>query len=58
MKPENGRNKLHVRLRGQDQDVSALLTALVHAGVPVLHFAEETRDLESVFMKATRGIVS
>jgi hypothetical protein len=24
----------------------------------VMHFMEETRDLESVFMRATKGIVS
>ncbi len=58
LKPENGRDKLHVRLRGEDSDVSQLLVTLVKAGIPVMHFTEETRDLESVFMKATRGIVS
>jgi len=58
LKAENGRDKLHVQLRGEDADVSKLLAALVKAGVPVMHFTEETRDLESVFMKATQGIVS
>jgi ABC-2 type transport system ATP-binding protein len=58
LKAESGRDKLHVQLRGDDEDVSRLLVALVKAGVPVMHFTEETRDLESVFMKATRGIVS
>ncbi|GAB4479502.1 MAG: ABC transporter ATP-binding protein [Anaerolineae bacterium] len=58
LKPDNGRSRLHVSLAGGDQEVSDLLVHLVRANVPVLHFNEETRDLESVFMRATRGIVS
>jgi ABC-2 type transport system ATP-binding protein len=58
LKPDNGRHRLHVSLAGEDQDVSDLLGVLVRAGVPVIHFIEETRDLESVFMRATKGIVS
>ncbi len=58
LKPDNGRSRLHVSLTGGDQEVSDLLAHLVRANVPVLHFNEETRDLESVFMRATRGIVS
>jgi len=58
LKPDNGRSRLHVSLLGEDAEVSDLLVTLVRSGVPVLHFNEETRDLESVFMRATRGIVS
>jgi ABC-2 type transport system ATP-binding protein len=58
LQPDNGRARLHVSLAGDDQAVSGLLARLVGAGVPVLHFTEETRDLESVFMRATKGIVS
>jgi ABC-2 type transport system ATP-binding protein len=58
MKPENGRSRVHVSFAGEDEDVSRLLAQLVQAGVPVMHFMEETRDLESVFMRATKGIVS
>ncbi|MGF1505162.1 MAG: hypothetical protein ACFB51_08560, partial [Anaerolineae bacterium] len=58
MKPDGGRQRIHVTLRGEDEEVSGLLAELVSGGVPVLHFTEETRDLESVFMRATRGIVS
>ncbi len=58
LKPDNGRDRLHVRLAGEDHDVSSLLATLVRAGVPVMHFTEETHDLESVFMRATKGIVS
>jgi len=55
---ENGRSRLHVSLQGDDQAVSGLLADLVRQGIPVMHFTEETRDLESVFMRATKGIVS
>ncbi len=58
LKPENGRARLHVSLVGEDEDVARLLAGMVGAGIPVMHFTEETRDLESVFMRATRGIVS
>ena len=58
LKPENGRSRVHVSFEGEDEDVSRLLAQLVQAGVPVMHFMEETRDLESVFMRATKGIVS
>lgn len=58
LKTDNGRTRLHVSLRGEDEDVSRLLARLVQDGVPVIHFTEETRDLESVFMRATQGTVS
>lgn len=58
LKADNGRTRLYVSLRGEDEDVSRLLVRLVQEGVPVIHFTEETRDLESVFMRATQGIVS
>ncbi len=58
LRPENTHDRLHVSLAGEDEDVSKLLATLVRAGLPVMHFMEETRDLESVFMRATKGIVS
>lgn len=58
MPSDNGRSRLHVSLLGDDAAVSGLLAELVRAGLPVMHFAEDTRDLESVFMRATKGIVS
>lgn len=56
--PENGRLRLRVLLQGEDEQVSALLRELVLREVPVLHFIEETRDMEEVFLRATKGIVS
>jgi len=53
----HGRKRIRVDYAGDDQGLSALLQRLSAAGIPVVNFSEETRDLESVFMRATRGIV-
>ena len=58
MKAESGNDRLHVTLQGEDESVAGMLKTLVTADIPVLHFAEETRDLEEVFMRVTKGIVS
>ncbi len=49
---------LEVEFSGDDEAVRSLLARLLEAGLPVVHFSEETQDLEEVFMRATRGIVS
>lgn len=43
---------------GDDASLSRLLGRIVEAGVPLISFAEETGDLEDVFLHATKGIVS
>lgn len=58
LKGENGRARLHISLLGDDRAVSNLLAELVRHDIPVMNFSEDTRDLESVFMRATKGIVS
>ncbi|KAA3645719.1 MAG: ABC transporter ATP-binding protein [Chloroflexi bacterium] len=56
---ENGNpNKVELDFYGTDEDLSALLAKLVDGGVPVLHFTEEGRDMESVFLRATKGLVT
>ncbi len=52
------RATLEVDFAGDDEDVAALLGEMVQKGLPVIHLSEETRDLEEVFMRATKGIVS
>ena len=56
--PKSGRSRVRVDYQGEDEGVAALNQALMQAGVQVLGFNEEIRDLESVFMKVTQGIVS
>jgi len=49
---------LEAEFIGNDEALSQLLGNLVEQGLPIVHFSEETQNLEEVFMRATRGIVS
>jgi ABC-2 type transport system ATP-binding protein len=52
------RSRLVVEFSGDDLALSQALSSLVQAGIPVLHFSEDERDLEEVFMHATKGLVT
>ncbi len=54
----NGDGDLQVTFAGDDEALARLLNDLVGAGFPVLNFREETGDLEDVFMRLTKGVVS
>ncbi|RPI92324.1 MAG: ABC transporter ATP-binding protein [Chloroflexi bacterium] len=49
---------LEAEFIGDDEALSQLLGKLVEQRLPIVHFSEETQNLEEVFMRATRGIVS
>jgi len=49
---------LEAEFTGDDDALRALLANLIAQGLPVVHFSEDTHNLEEVFMRATRGIVS
>ena len=49
---------LEAEFEGDDEALQALLKQLLERGLPVVHFSEETQNLEEVFMRTTRGIVS
>ncbi|HUN23390.1 MAG TPA: ABC transporter ATP-binding protein [Anaerolineales bacterium] len=49
---------LRVAFGGTDTDVSDILQALVMAKLRVLHFTEDMRDVESIFLQATQGKVT
>lgn len=51
-----GRPRLEVEFLGDDVALSEVLAALVKQGIPVLDFSEDRRDLETVFMRATKGL--
>lgn len=53
-----GRRRLAFEFNGDDLALSALLADLVRQGLPVLHFSEDQRDLETVFLRATKGMVT
>jgi ABC-2 type transport system ATP-binding protein len=49
---------LEVNFTGDDAAVSALLHELVVRGLPLLSFTEAPHDVEELFMRVTKGIVS
>lgn len=52
------RSRLEIEFNGDDRALSKILSSLVQADIAVLHFSEDTRDLEEVFLRATRGLVT
>ncbi len=52
-----GRQQLVIDYNGADKEVSAILSTLIKKKIPVIHFSEDVRDMEAVFMQATKGIV-
>ena len=55
---ENGDDHLEVSFSGDDEALAGLLAGLVGNGFGVTRFHEESGDLEDVFMRLTRGVVS
>jgi ABC-2 type transport system ATP-binding protein len=49
---------LEVEFVGDDDAIHALLAKMLELGFPVVHFSEDTQNLEKVFMRTTKGIVS
>ena len=57
-KATDKQNKVELDFSGTDEELSTLLAKLVEGGVPVLQFTEDSRDMESVFLRATQGLVT
>ncbi len=55
---ENGRVSFEVDFIGDDEALHQLLAKLLAQGFPVIHFSEDLNNLEEVFMRTTKGIVS
>ncbi len=55
---EGGRKRLRVSFEGEDTILSSMVQALAAKGIPLLNFNEQAQDLEAVFMKVTKGIVT
>ncbi len=49
---------MQVEFTGDDPALQKFLAQLIQQGLPIVHFSEETQNLEEVFMRTTRGIVS
>ncbi len=58
IEPKAGRSQVRIDYTGDDDGVAHLSGTLASAGIAVLGFAEETRDLEAIFMRVTKGIVT
>lgn len=58
LEPQDERARVAVHFEGDDAGVAGLNRALALADIGVLGFQEETKDLESLFMNVTRGVVS
>ena len=56
--PRSGRSRVRIDFTGDDDGVSALNRRLLEADVAVLGFNEEERDLEHMFMRVTKGLVT
>ena len=55
---EGDKKRLRVEFNGDDTVRAAMMPALIARGVPVVNFHEEAHDLEDVFMKVTKGLVT
>jgi len=53
---EAGRKRIRVDFTGEDTVLSTMVQTLAAQGVPAINFAEQTQDLEQVFMRVTKGI--
>lgn len=58
MPDEQGRKRLRIHFNGDDQVTSAMVQAVTGQGIPMVNFNEQSQDLETVFMKVTKGIVT
>jgi len=56
--PKNGRSRIRIDFAGKDDELAALNRKLFDEGVAVLGFNEIEKDLEHMFMRVTRGLVT
>ena len=56
--PRNGRARVRVDFAGNDEELGALSRRLFESDVTLLGFNEEEKDLEHMFMRVTRGLVT
>ncbi|MCC7447739.1 MAG: ABC transporter ATP-binding protein [Anaerolineae bacterium] len=55
---EQGKKRIRVDFTGEDTIMSQMVQTLASKSIPVINFAEQSHDLETVFMRVTKGIVS
>ncbi len=58
LEPKAGRSRVRIDYTGDDDGVAAINQKLASEQIAVLGFTEETKDLEAMFMRVTKGIVT
>ncbi len=58
VEPKAGRSRVRIDFAGDDDGVAAINQKLNRSDVLIFGFSEEIKDLESLFMGVTKGIVS
>jgi ABC-2 type transport system ATP-binding protein len=58
LEPKGGRSRVRIDYTGSDEGIAAISQALATEGVAILGFTEETKDLEAMFMRVTKGVVT
>ena len=56
--PKNGRARVRVDFAGNDEELGVLSRRLFESDITLLGFNEEEKDLEHMFMRVTRGLVT
>jgi ABC-2 type transport system ATP-binding protein len=56
LQDEGGRKRVQVNFLGEDNALSLMMQSLNNRGLPVVNFAEQSHDLEQVFLRVTKGI--
>lgn len=58
LEPKSGRSRVKIDYQGDDDGVAAINQKITSGEVAVLGFTEETKDLEAMFMRVTKGLVT
>jgi ABC-2 type transport system ATP-binding protein len=58
IEPKNDRSRVQINFGGDDEGVAILNQKLNQADILIYGFQEEVKDLESIFMGVTKGIVT
>jgi ABC-2 type transport system ATP-binding protein len=58
LEPKGGRSRVRIDFTGDDDGVAAINQQLSSNQIAVLGFSEETKDLEAMFMRVTKGLVT
>lgn len=53
---DGGKKLLRVSFSGDDAVMSTMMQTLASKGIPMVNFSEQSHDLETVFMKVTKGL--